>query len=259
MAGLFSVLGRLFGRDGDGEAVPDDPAIRAFKTAADIAASYGEIAARNVASLVEGGYRARILEPFEPERMLAALNVAADGGVSHYVTHSLSEGQMEPVTLRLLWSIHQNIMAVDQGELPQDHALELCSCIHADSLFLHEELCHVVRIAGAGLGARVLEVARNPALFSPRTEKADRKLADLIRRHRSAVDRLGGQMERLYPHSPGVQDRVVAHTAVETPVWLTLKDHQGARVINEVWFPEEFAKPLVEHLTQAQGRAMAAR
>lgn len=259
MAGLLGVFAGLFGRkaaDGGGDA---DPAVGVFQAAAEIAASYGEIAARNVASLNEGGYRAQILEPFESRRMLAALNVASDDGYKHYLLHALNNGQVEPVTLRLLWGIHQHIAQVDEGQLRPDHALDICRYIHVDSLLLAEEFGHAARIARAGLGARAFAVARDPDAFAPDRDKDDRKLAKLIRQHRTAVDRVGEQMTRVYPGSFGVEDRVIAHTAVDTPIWVTVKDHPGARVINDVWFPEEFAKPLVEHLSSTQAHAMAAR
>lgn len=262
MAGLMGVFDRLFGRKANAEPLPADPAARAFAAAAEIATSYGETAARNVASLAEGGYRARILEPFEMGRMLGALNVKSAEGMEHYVLHSLSEGKIDPVTLRLLWDIHRNMVLVEAGigpHLPQAEAIHLCQCIEVDSHFLAAEYAHAVRIAHAGLGARVYDVARNPDIFSPKTDKGDRHLAKLIRQHRIVVKRLGERLLRAYSQSETVRDRVDTYIPVETPIWLTVKDHDGALVINDVWFPADFAKPLLDHLAVTQARAMRGR
>lgn len=262
MAGLMGLFDRLFGRAASAEPRPADPAAQAFAAAAEIATSYGETAGRNVASLVEGGYRARILEPFEMGRMLGALNVKSAQGMEHYVLHSFSEGRVDPVMLRLLWDIHRSIGLVEAGigpHLPQDEAIHLCQCIEVDSHFLAAEYAHAVRIANAGLGARVYDVARNPDIFSPDTDKGDRHLAKLIRQHRTAIKRVGERLQRAYPQSHSVRDRVDTYLPVETPIWLTVKDHDGAMVINDVWFPADFAKPLLDHLADTQARATGGR
>lgn len=258
MAGLGGLFGRLFGRAATAAPIPADPAAQAFAAAAEIATSYGETAARNVASLVEGGYRARILEPFEMGRMLGVLNVKS----AHYLLHSFSEGRIDPVVLRLLWDIHRSIGVVEAGigpQLQQDEAIHLSQCIEVDSHFLAAEYQHAVRIAHAGLGARVYDIARNPDIFSPDTDKGDRQVAKLIRQHRTAVKRIGERLQRAYPQSHVVRDRVDAYIPVETPIWLTAKDHDGAMVINGVWFPADFAKPLLDHLADTRARAMGGR
>lgn len=255
MAGLLGMFGRLFGQKAAAEPVVADPAIAVFAAAGEIAASYGETAARNVASLAEGGYRAQILEAFETSRMLAALNVRSSDGYEHYLLHSFSDGSVDPVILRLLWDIHQSIVVLEAGvgpHLPQATALDLCQTVLVDSQFLAAEFAHAVRIASAGLGPRAYSVARDPALFNPKAEPGDRKLDKLIRQHHSAVKRLGDRLRREYPDSESVRDRVDTYIPIDTPFWLSAKDHDGAVVISDVWFPAEFAKPLLDHLAQAQ-------
>jgi hypothetical protein len=44
-----------------------------------------------------------------------------------------------------------------------------------------------------------------------------------------------------------------------TPMYLTEDDAPGSRIVNDVWFPERYATPLMQSLAEAQARAMSSQ
>jgi len=75
-------------------------------------------------------------------------------------------------------------------------------------------------------------------------ERINRNLADLLNR---AFDR--GAVERAIP---GAYMNLM-------PIYQTENDAPGSRVVNDVWFPERYATPLMQSLAEAQAAAMASR
>jgi hypothetical protein len=54
-----------------------------------------------------------------------------------------------------------------------------------------------------------------------------------------------------------VGGRSNARLASELPFWATLKEEPGAKVVNDVWLPKEYAEPLLAKAIAATAKAMS--
>ena len=75
-------------------------------------------------------------------------------------------------------------------------------------------------------------------------ERINQKYADLLYR---AFDRR--TIEKAIPNS----------YVNYTPIYQTEDDAPGSRIVNDVWFPERYATPLMQTLAEAQAKAMTSQ
>jgi hypothetical protein len=75
--------------------------------------------------------------------------------------------------------------------------------------------------------------------------------------------------ERLSQKVTDLRNRAFDRSAIEKsvpgayinymPMYLTEDDAPGSRIVNDVWFPERYATPLMQSLAEAQARAMSSQ
>jgi len=196
--------------------------------------------------------------------MADALRSDDSGEVLHYVLYSAdADRKLDPVSLKMLWSIHSNIVFVNASADPKSLPTgwsglkEHCESILADSRFLAEVFAYAATVCADGLGGEVVQFLRSadPPSGAP-VAPARAALLQLAATHRAAVLLAATKLRSEFPDSTVIAERAKTFQPINFPVWTTVKDHAGARVINEVWFPKEFAEPLMKSLAEAQARAM---
>lgn len=240
-----------------------------FVQASGAAGAYSDVALANLKLLTQPSRTSAPLQRFDTRRMANALQRNESGETLHYVLYSVTaDRKLDPISLNMLWSIHSNIVFVnlqpDQKSPPQDAGAlrERCEGILVDSQLLAEVFAYTAAVCSAGLGPKVVQfLQQGAAAASPGSsgDPARSALLQLSERHKAAVRAIVPKLLAAFPGSKVIAGRAKAFVPVDLPVWTTVKDHAGARVINDVWFPREFAEPLLKSLAEQQARAMTPR
>lgn len=234
----------------------------AFAEAASAAKDYAEAATANLKALSAASAQ---LVKLDTHRMANALNIAGQGGPVHYVLYAAgSDGKLSPLSLMKLWSIHSGIVTANatMSLPPQKAKLDGLKVpyqiIAIDSQFLAEAFTYAGEVCRRDLGAeivRLIQSGRRPV----EATNASAALSELALRHKANVAALKERLLPAFSDSPVASARVAALAPMVFPVWTTGNDHAGARVINDVWLPKEYAEPLMKTIVEEQAKAMRER
>src|SRR5262249_362703 len=125
------------------------------------------------------------------------------------------------------------------------------------SQLLGEVFAHAAAVCRGDLGAEALMRAgvklKKSMLPKP---CGDASLEDLAQEHRERVQTIIGQAMSHCPDSKIISSEAKRFEPVDLLVWAAVRDHPGARVINDVWFPKEAADTMMNALAIAQAQAM---
>ena len=237
-------------------AEAQDPACGVFLAAWESAKAYSEVAAANLTQTSTPNQGFPQLSKFDTHRMAAALQRGEANETLHYVLYLAgADKKLTPISLRMLWSIHSNIVFVNAANSQVsswDTLKEKCLSILVESQLLAEVFRYAADVCSEGLGGQVIEALRSDA---PLSLSPYPKLLQLSTQHQVNVLRLSEKLRSEYPNSKIVADNLAAFSAVDLPVWTAVKEHPGARVINDVWFPKQYAEPLLKALVEEQAKS----
>jgi hypothetical protein len=262
-----AVLAGAFGaRHAFAAPVTPDKSCDAFLEASKAARAYSDVASANLKQFDLPSGAPKALTKFDTSRMANALRGVGSGETVHYVLYAAGANRkLNPVSLQMLWSVHTNIVFVNaaadlKSPSTQWSGLkERCQSILVDSQLLAEVFAHAASVCVGGLGAEVLQLlqSKEPISLSDHPDNPARAaLLLLSQKHRTNVRLVVGKLQSAFPDSKIITEHIGAFTPVDLPLWTNVKDHEGARVINDVWFPREFAEPLMKSLADEQAKAM---
>ncbi len=234
-----------------------------FAGASDIAQGFADAAGRNIKELLGRSALSAPLAQFNSRGMRGALETSEQGVTLHYVLYAAqSDGKLAPFSLMNLWSLHSNIvMANTMARMPSpklEGLKALNQNILMESAYLAEAYAYASAVCRAGFGPEILLFVR--AHKVPDAEAIGNPLGSalsaLVVRHKANVEALKERLRPEVADQPGIAERLAALSPMGLPVWVTSKDEPGARVINDVWFPKQYAEPLMKSLAEEQAKAM---
>ncbi len=234
-----------------------------FAGASDIAQGFADAASRNIKALLGRTTLSAPLAQFDSRGMRSALETSEQGVTLHYVLYAAqSDGKLAPFSLMNLWSLHSGIvMANTMARMPSPKLQGLKALnqnILVEGAYLAEAYAYASAVCRAGLGPEILLFVR--ARKVPGAEAIGNPLgialSTLVVRHKANVEALKHRLRSDVADQPGIAARLAALFPMGLPVWVTSKDEPGARVINDVWFPKQYAEPLMKSLAEEQAKAL---
>jgi hypothetical protein len=245
-----------------GMAATPDPASDVFTNASKALEAYSQTATANLGQLSIEPPDLRRLLKFDVQAVATALQSTDSGETLHHLLYAGVAGQqLAPVSLNMLWAIHINVVYLDamvalqKPPLARDELVDRYRLVVADSELLAEVFAHVARVSRAGLGGQVYDLLRSGKADNPDSVYA--ALLELCSLHRRNIQVIAARLRSAFANSGAVASVLAAFKPVDLPLWTAVKDHPGARVINNVWFPKEFADSLMQSLATEQAKAMA--
>jgi hypothetical protein len=239
-----------------------------------VSMEYTKIARANHPVLSAPAQDSSNIQAFDMKRMRESLENVKDGVKRHWFVYK-ADGtrKMSPISLHMLEQMHGRIVHLNVTAMAKEKQREYWDSVAANaqhwaslqednaivfvvSIYFTQVIGHAARILTQNLYDEVFSLANKDIFPMASPGSVSPKLMDLVKKHISNLETAKAGMVKTLSHLPAVMKFVNALVPCQLPIVQGRLDEEGAKVINEVWFPQKEAEPRLRDIAIGQARSI---